>query len=118
MLIEVEDECGGLPPGKADDLFRPFEQRGADRSELGLGLAIARGSVETNGGLIRARSLPDRGCIFTIDLPRVTPASATPAVGQLASQPASVTADRSLPRGQHPDARGSSRPCIPGRSNA
>ena len=27
VQIEVEDECGGLPPGEADDLFRPFEQR-------------------------------------------------------------------------------------------
>ena len=69
VLIEVEDECGGLPPGKAEDLFRPFEQRSADRSGLGLGLAIARESVETNGGEIRARNLPGRGCIFTIDLP-------------------------------------------------
>ena len=69
VLIEVEDECGGLPPGRAEDLFRPFEQRSADRSGLGLGLAIARESVETNGGDIRARSLPGNGCIFTIDLP-------------------------------------------------
>jgi len=72
VLIEVEDECGGLPPGRAEDLFRPFEQRSADRSGLGLGLALARESVETNGGLIRARNLPGRGCIFTIDLPLLT----------------------------------------------
>jgi signal transduction histidine kinase len=70
-LIDVEDECGGLPSGRADDLFRPFEQRGADRSGLGLGLAIARETVKANGGEIRARSLPGRGCIFTVDLPRV-----------------------------------------------
>ena len=84
VLIEVEDECGGLPPGRAEDLFRPFEQRSANRSGLGLGLAVARESVETNGGEIRARSLPGRGCIFTIDLPRVTPRSAT-ATGDLAA---------------------------------
>ena len=24
FLIEVEDECGGLPSGAAEDLFRPF----------------------------------------------------------------------------------------------
>ena len=69
VLLEVEDECGGLPPGAAADLFRPFEQRSADRSGLGLGLAIAREGVETSGGEIRARDLPGRGCIFTIDLP-------------------------------------------------
>ena len=80
VLIEVEDECGGLPPGTAEDLFRPFEQYGGDRSGLGLGLTIARESVEANGGLIRARTLPGAGCIFTIDLPRVTMVPAAPAL--------------------------------------
>jgi signal transduction histidine kinase len=69
VLIEVEDQCGGLPSGVAKDLFLPFEQRSTDRSSLGLGLAIASESVATNGGKIRARSLTDRGCVFTIDLP-------------------------------------------------
>jgi len=71
VMIEVEDECGGLPQGSAEDLFRPFEQRSQDRSGVGLGLAIARESVETNGGLIRARNLPGKGCVFTIDLPLI-----------------------------------------------
>lgn len=69
VLIEVEDECGGLPPGVAEQLFRPFEQRGADRSGVGLGLAISRASVEASGGKLYARSIPERGCVFTIDLP-------------------------------------------------
>jgi signal transduction histidine kinase len=76
ILIEVEDECGGLPPGQAEDLFRPFAQRSADRSGLGLGLAIARESVEADGGEIRARSVPGKGCVFTIDLPRLSRESA------------------------------------------
>jgi signal transduction histidine kinase len=77
VLMAVEDQCGGLPPGEAEELFRPFQQRGPDRSGLGLGLAIARDSVETNGGEIRARSLPGRGCVFTIDLPLLAPANAS-----------------------------------------
>ena len=28
VLFDVEDECGGLPPGKTETLFVPFEQRG------------------------------------------------------------------------------------------
>jgi signal transduction histidine kinase len=71
VLLEVEDQCGGLPAARAEDLFRPFEQRGDDRTGLGLGLAIARDSVESNGGLIRARNVAGHGCVFTIDLPRV-----------------------------------------------
>lgn len=79
VLIDVEDECGGLAPGPPEDLFRRFEQRNADRSGLGLGLASARDSVATNGGEIRVRTLPGRGCIFTVDLPLLpgAPAAAT-----------------------------------------
>lgn len=42
VLIEVEDECGGLPRGNGQALFRPFEQRSADRTGFGLGLAFSR----------------------------------------------------------------------------
>jgi hypothetical protein len=40
-------------------------------SGLGLGLAFSRWGVEANGGRISARSLPDHGCVFTVDPPRV-----------------------------------------------
>ena len=70
VLIEVEDECGGLPTQHGDELFRPFEQRSADRSGLGLGLAFCRWAVELSHGAISTRNLPDKGCVFTVDLPR------------------------------------------------
>jgi signal transduction histidine kinase len=71
VLIEIQDECGGLPSGNVNELFRSFEQRSADRTGMGLGLAFSRWAAEANDGRIYARSLPDRGCIFTVDLPRV-----------------------------------------------
>jgi signal transduction histidine kinase len=71
VLIEIEDECGGLPTAAPSDLFRSFEQRGADRTGLGLGLAFCRWAAEMNDGLIYTRNLPDKGCVFTLDLPRV-----------------------------------------------
>jgi signal transduction histidine kinase len=71
VLIEVEDECGGLSGGNTSELFRPFEQRSADRTGLGLGLAFGRWGAEANGGRLYARNLPGKGCIFTIDLPRL-----------------------------------------------
>ena len=76
VLIEIEDACGGLPDGEGHALFRPFEQRSADRSGLGLGLAFSRWAVEANQGRIYARNMPGKGCVFTIDLPR----AAVPAV--------------------------------------
>ena len=71
VLLEVEDECGGLPDGNVDELFRAFEQRHADRTGLGLGLAFSSWGAEVNDGRISVRSLPGCGCVFTIDLPRV-----------------------------------------------
>jgi signal transduction histidine kinase len=71
-IIEIKDECGGLPGGKTEELFQPFEQQGANRSGLGLGLSISRRSVEANGGTLRARDIPGTGCIFAIDLPKTS----------------------------------------------
>jgi signal transduction histidine kinase len=70
ILIDVEDHCGGLPPGSADRMFLAFKQGDKDRSGLGLGLAICRRSVEANNGIVRVRDVPGSGCVFTIDLPR------------------------------------------------
>jgi signal transduction histidine kinase len=70
ILIDVEDHCGGLPPGDAERMFAPFVQGGADRTGLGLGLSISRRSVEANAGILGVRDVPGVGCVFTIDLPR------------------------------------------------
>lgn len=76
VLLEIQDECGGLTDGDASELFRPFEQRNANRTGLGLGLAFSRWGVEANNGRIYTRNLPERGCVFIVDLPRL----AVPAV--------------------------------------
>src|SRR4029079_19416155 len=75
VLIEVEDECRGLASGDLNELFRPFEQRGVDRTGLGLGLAFSRWGVEQNNGKVYARNLTGKGCVFTVDLPRVAVAA-------------------------------------------
>ena len=68
--IAIEDECGGLPAGKIEELFGAFQRRGNDQSGLGLGLFITRRGIEASGGLVRVRDVPGRGCVFAIDLPR------------------------------------------------
>ncbi len=70
VLIDVEDHCGGLPEDAAEGLFKPFVQGSLDRSGLGLGLSIARLSVEASGGVLSVRDVASVGCVFTIDLPR------------------------------------------------
>jgi signal transduction histidine kinase len=69
VLLEVEDQGGGLPPGVEEELFKPFSQMGTDKSGLGLGLTISRHAVELNNGILSVRSLPHQGCVFSIDLP-------------------------------------------------
>jgi len=70
ILIEVEDECGGLPDGQIEDLFKPFTQRGSNKTGMGLGLSLSRRAIELNHGHITARNIPGKGCVFTIDLPK------------------------------------------------
>ena len=70
VFIEVADECGGLPPEKAQDMFRPFAQGNADQSGLGLGLPIALAAARANNGDIHVRNNPGTGCVFVIELPR------------------------------------------------
>lgn len=79
VLIEVDDECGGLPgQGAERELVASFEQRGADRSGLGIGLTFSRWGAEANGGRLYASNMPGKGCVFTVDLPRSPVPAAAP----------------------------------------
>ena len=88
VLIDVEDNCGGLPPGDAEKMFQPFAQGSADKTGLGLGLSICRRSVEAIGGVLSVSNRPGVGCVFTVDLPRHAVASG-PSPGGVA--PSSAT---------------------------
>ena len=71
LVIDVADECGGIPDTDGD-LFEPFgERRSRNATGLGLGLSIARAAVRLHGGDIHIRNIPGTGCVFTINLPLV-----------------------------------------------
>jgi signal transduction histidine kinase len=72
IFIDVEDHCGGLPADAATAPLPTFPQSSDDRSGLGLGLEICRRCVELNKGNLSVRNIPGHGCVFTIDLPRLT----------------------------------------------
>ncbi len=84
VAIEVEDECGGLPDGKSEELFAPFVRGPTNHPGVGLGLSIVMRASKALGGDVRVRDLPGKGCIFSLELPRArdavletsTPASA------------------------------------------
>ncbi len=72
-VIEVEDTCGGLPPGQVEAAFSPFVQLGTDTSGFGLGLAITKQAVDAHGGSMRVQNLPGKGCIFVLEIPCAMP---------------------------------------------
>lgn len=75
IVIEVEDECGGLAPGVASKLFEPYVQHNSDRSGLGLGLSICRRGADAIGATLQFRDLPGKGCVFSVELPLAPPAA-------------------------------------------
>jgi signal transduction histidine kinase len=68
-VIDVADQCGGLPAGELERLFRPFVQAGEDRSGVGLGLLITRDAAAAHGGTVDVVNHPGFGCVFSVRIP-------------------------------------------------
>ncbi len=69
IMICVEDEGPGLPPGSEGNIFNRFDRAGEpDTSGMGLGLWIVRSIVERHRGVVEAISLPGGGSRFTVRL--------------------------------------------------
>ena len=68
VVLRISDHGPGIPSEELERVFEAFHRsRGSDSA--GLGLAIARGFLEANGGRIRAESLPGQGTSFVIQVP-------------------------------------------------
>jgi heavy metal sensor kinase len=81
-MIEIGDNGPGIAKEHHAHLFERFYRVDRSRSHetggAGLGLAIARWAVESNGGSIELESEPGQGCVFRLRLPLVNPVSAPP----------------------------------------
>jgi K+-sensing histidine kinase KdpD len=70
VVLRVLDRGPGLEPEAAERIFEPFERGVAAGGGAGLGLAIAKGFAQANGGRVWAESrLPGRGAAFALALP-------------------------------------------------
>jgi signal transduction histidine kinase len=69
VLIEVEDECGGLLKDVAGQPHTFGDRRKSERSGLGVGMSDTRKAVKAIGGELHTHDLPGKGCVFAIDLP-------------------------------------------------
>lgn len=67
VRITVEDSGSGIDPANFDQIFKPLFT--TKSQGMGIGLSICRSLVEAHGGRIGARSAPQRGAIFEVDLP-------------------------------------------------
>jgi two-component system sensor histidine kinase KdpD len=71
VVLRVEDEGPGLPPGDEERIFDKFyraEREGAVTGS-GLGLSICRAIAQMHGGSIIAANRPSAGAAFTVTLP-------------------------------------------------
>jgi signal transduction histidine kinase len=73
IVVEVRDTGIGMAADQLANLFQEFSQIGIAKSRkyggTGLGLAISRRLARLMGGDITVESEPDRGSIFTLQLP-------------------------------------------------
>jgi len=76
LVVRVVDRGPGIPVAEQERIFTPFyrgEDAVATAAGAGLGLAIVRGFVEANGGVVRVESLPGQGTSFVVEFPIVEP---------------------------------------------
>jgi len=72
IVVRVVDQGPGIPQSERQRIFEPFQRgtAGGGSAGAGLGLAIARGFVEANGGEIAVESVEGQGSSFVVALPR------------------------------------------------
>ena len=72
MRLEIEDTGPGVPKDKQDKLFQPFERFNVNAESIegtGIGLTITKQLIELMNGKIGFESTEGEGCLFFVDIP-------------------------------------------------
>jgi C4-dicarboxylate-specific signal transduction histidine kinase len=69
VWLTVEDHGPGLPPEVQSRLFEPFFTTKPAGQGTGLGLAVSRHLLSTQGGALEAKNAAHGGAVFTVRLP-------------------------------------------------
>jgi two-component system sensor histidine kinase KdpD len=71
LVVRVVDRGPGIPDAERERIFAPFHRLDSGKPGAGLGLAIARGFAEANGGRLWVEPGAGRGSSFALALPGV-----------------------------------------------
>lgn len=72
VIVEVEDECGGLAEDESTRLSSTFED-GQTWESRGLGLAMTQRAVAAMDGRLSVENRPNQGCTFKLTFPPARP---------------------------------------------
>ena len=73
LRLLVEDEGSGILPEDIHHIFKRFyrSKKSSDTLGVGLGLSLAKGIVEGQGGILSVESIPGEGTVFVISLTKL-----------------------------------------------
>ncbi len=69
VILSVKDTGGGMTAEQMERVFTPFFTTKYPGKGTGLGLRVRFSIIKSFGGNIYVNSVPDRGSIFTVELP-------------------------------------------------
>jgi PAS domain S-box-containing protein len=106
--IQIRDTGIGIATDLLPKVFDAFEQGDANTTKqfggMGLGLAISKALVEMHHGTIQAESEgPERGSVFTLELPVISPQQAAPLHAERSGRLTGATKLKILVVEDHPD---------------
>jgi PAS domain S-box-containing protein len=79
LVIEVQDNGGGIPASVRPRIFEPFFTTKEPGKGSGMGLAISRTLIEQQGGTLRLGETSENGTVFQVVLPLADPSDLRPA---------------------------------------
>jgi signal transduction histidine kinase len=84
IRVEVHDDGPGVPPELRERIFEPYFT--TKPSGVGLGLVLARATIESHGGrlYLEHRSEVQKGTTFVVNVPRHVAVAAAPALQEAA----------------------------------
>ncbi|MCK0156516.1 ATP-binding protein [Cellulophaga sp. F20128] len=72
LIVEVTDDGIGIPLNSQEKIFTRFYQATnskANNTGSGIGLSLVKSLVELHKGVIKVKSIPGKGSVFTLEIP-------------------------------------------------